>query len=67
LALVEGKKYEPGSLKFRNELSKLTGMKDTTLAKYLSDHQLGFEKGKLADFVGALEKVAQRWRLHISG
>lgn len=31
LALVEGKKYEPGSLKFRNDLRKLTGMKDTTL------------------------------------
>jgi hypothetical protein len=58
LALVEGKKYEPGSLKFRNELSKLTGIKDTTLAKYLSDYQLGFEKGKLANFVGALGKGA---------
>jgi hypothetical protein len=56
LALVEGKKYEPGSLKFRNDLRKLTGMKDTTLAKYLSDYQLGFEKGKLADFVGARGK-----------
>ncbi|KAG1766915.1 hypothetical protein EV702DRAFT_980502 [Suillus placidus] len=58
LALVEGKKYEPGSLKFRNELSKLTGIKGTTLAKYLSDYQLGFEKGKLANFVGALGKGA---------
>jgi hypothetical protein len=34
-------------------------MKDTTLAKYLSDYQHGFEKGKLADFVaGALGKGA---------
>ncbi|KAG2146339.1 hypothetical protein DEU56DRAFT_787564 [Suillus clintonianus] len=53
LALVEGKKYEPGSLEFRNELNKLTGIKDTTLAKYFSDYQLGYEKGKLANFVGA--------------
>ncbi|KIK36060.1 hypothetical protein CY34DRAFT_16647 [Suillus luteus UH-Slu-Lm8-n1] len=58
LALVEGKEYEPGSLKVRNELRKLTGMKDTTLATYLSDYQHGFEKGKLADFVGALGKGA---------
>ncbi|KAG1736431.1 uncharacterized protein EDB91DRAFT_1238056 [Suillus paluster] len=56
LTLVEGKKYALGSLKFRNELSKLTGMKDTTLAKYLSDYQLGFEKGKLVSFVGACGK-----------
>lgn len=58
LSLVEGKKYEPGSLKFRNELSKLTGIKGMTLAKYLSDYQLGFEKGKLANFVGAPGKGA---------
>ncbi|KAG2091955.1 uncharacterized protein F5147DRAFT_779808 [Suillus discolor] len=58
VALVEGKKYEPGSLRFRNELSKLTGIKDTTVAKYLSDYQLGFEKGKLANFVGAIGKGA---------
>lgn len=56
LALVKGKKYEPGSLKFRNELSKLMGIKDTTLAKYLSDYQFGFEKGKLTNFVGAVGK-----------
>ncbi|KAG2741103.1 hypothetical protein P692DRAFT_20822327 [Suillus brevipes Sb2] len=49
LALVEEKKYEPGSFKFRNDLRKLTGMKDTTLAKY-PDYQPGFYKGKSADF-----------------
>lgn len=58
VALVKGKKYKPGSLKFRNKLSKLTGIKDTTVAKYLSDYQLGFEKGKLANFVGAIGKGA---------
>jgi hypothetical protein len=51
LALVEEKKYGPG---FR---SKLTGMKDTTLAKY-PDYQPGFYKGKLADFVRAVGTLA---------
>jgi len=58
LALVEGETYEPDSLKFRNELCKLMGMKDTTLAKYLSDYHLGFEKGKLENFVGPSGKGA---------
>jgi hypothetical protein len=56
LALVEGKKYKPGSLEFRNELTKLTGIKDMTVANYLSDYQFGFEKGNLADFIGAVGK-----------
>jgi hypothetical protein len=56
LALVAEKKYEASSLKFRNELSELTGIKDTTVAKYLSDYQLGFEKGNLENFVGASGK-----------
>ncbi|KAG1753125.1 hypothetical protein EDD22DRAFT_957537 [Suillus occidentalis] len=59
VALVEGKKCEPGSLEFRNELRKLAGLKDATLANHLSDYQHGFEKGKLADFVaGELGKGA---------
>lgn len=56
LALVFEKKYEADSLKFRSELSKLTGIKDATLVKYLSDYELGFEKGVLEDFVGASGK-----------
>ncbi|KAG0700947.1 hypothetical protein DFH29DRAFT_929466 [Suillus ampliporus] len=56
LTIVEGKKYQPDSLRFRSELSKLTGIKEPTLAKYLSDYQLGFEKGKLENFVGASGK-----------
>ncbi|OJA15081.1 hypothetical protein AZE42_06937 [Rhizopogon vesiculosus] len=50
-------KHDPQSLKFRHEMGKLTGVKGTTtLAKYLSYHQLGFENGKLVNFVGASGK-----------
>ncbi|OAX38855.1 hypothetical protein K503DRAFT_690783, partial [Rhizopogon vinicolor AM-OR11-026] len=56
LALILEKKYDSRSLKFRHELGKLTGIKDTTLAKYLLDYQLGFENGKLVNFVGVSGK-----------
>jgi len=38
----------------------LTGIKDTTLAKYLWDYQFGFEKGKLENFVGACNPYLTR-------
>ena len=56
LALLHEKKYEAGSMMFRSELSKLTGIKDSTLVKYLSDYRWGFEKGKLEGFIGASGK-----------
>lgn len=56
LALVEEKKYEPGSYQFRNELIKLTGIKYMTLVKYVLDYEFGFERGKLEEFVGAAGK-----------
>jgi ABC-type lipoprotein export system ATPase subunit len=56
MIVVAEKNYETNSLKFRNELSKAMGIKDTTLAKYLSDYQLGLEKGKLENFVGVSGK-----------
>ncbi|KAH7918351.1 hypothetical protein BV22DRAFT_1076286 [Leucogyrophana mollusca] len=42
--------------RLKKELCALTGIKEQTVAKYLSDYRLGYDEGNLASFVGPAGK-----------
>ncbi|KZT29538.1 hypothetical protein NEOLEDRAFT_1154003 [Neolentinus lepideus HHB14362 ss-1] len=50
--------YAQDESRVAQELAKLTGLKQSSVVKYLSDYKQGYECGKLRSFIGAAGKGA---------
>jgi hypothetical protein len=55
---LESGKFEGRVIALKHELSKVTGIKEATVVKYLADYKAGLDNGALKTYVGAAGKGA---------
>ncbi|KAH7887258.1 hypothetical protein F5I97DRAFT_1804462 [Phlebopus sp. FC_14] len=52
----KGRSYAEDTVKMKMELSRLMGLKDQNVTKYLEDYRAGYQTGELKSFVGSAGK-----------